>query len=99
MGPPDASLGVVVLAAGRGTRMRSERAKVLHTIAGKALVLWVLDAALELAPERIAVVVGQDADEVRDVCERHLRSRALDHASRTAVAYPPQREQRGTGDA
>ncbi len=96
---PVASLGVIVLAAGRGTRMRSERAKVLHTIAGKALVLWVLDVAFELAPERVAVVVGQDADEVRDVCERHLRSRALDPAPRTAVVYPLQREQHGTGDA
>ncbi len=95
---PVASLGVIVLAAGRGTRMRSERAKVLHTIAGKALVLWVLDAARELAPERIAVVVGPDADDVREVCQRHLRQRALD-APGAEATYPLQREQRGTGDA
>jgi bifunctional UDP-N-acetylglucosamine pyrophosphorylase/glucosamine-1-phosphate N-acetyltransferase len=97
---PVASLGVIVLAAGRGTRMRSERAKVLHTVAGKALVLWVLDAALDLAPERVAVVVGHDAAEVREVCGRHLRMRAVDgKPSATATGYPLQREQRGTGDA
>src|SRR6185369_741736 len=95
MESPDASLGVVVLAAGRGTRMRSERAKVVHTIAGKALVLWVVDAALELAPARLAVVVGHDADEVRSICERHLAG----CSSRTAVSFPLQRRQNGTGDA
>src|SRR5438552_13306336 len=94
---PVAPLGALVLAAGRGTRMRSERAKVLHTIAGKALVLWVLDAALELAPERIAVVVGQDADDVRRICERHLTLR--DSTPHAKISYPLQREQRGTGDA
>lgn len=94
MGTPDGSLGVVILAAGRGTRMRSERAKVVHTIAGKALVLWVLDAALELAPSRVAVVVGHEADEVRGICERHLTSRPG-----ADVGFPLQSEQRGTGDA
>jgi bifunctional UDP-N-acetylglucosamine pyrophosphorylase/glucosamine-1-phosphate N-acetyltransferase len=89
------NLAVIVLAAGRGTRMRSERAKVLHTIAGKPLVLWVLDAALALDPERIAVVVGHEAEEVRGVCERHLGARG----GGTRVAYPLQTEQRGTGDA
>jgi bifunctional UDP-N-acetylglucosamine pyrophosphorylase/glucosamine-1-phosphate N-acetyltransferase len=88
------SLGVVILAAGRGTRMRSERAKVLHTIAGKALVLWVLDAALELAPRRVAVVVGHEAAAVRALCEAHLRGREA-----AAVAFPLQAKQRGTGDA
>lgn len=90
------NLGIVVLAAGRGTRMRSERAKVLHTIAGKPLVLWVLDAALALGPSRVAVVVGHEADEVRRVCERHLTMRG---AAGTRVSYPIQTEQRGTGDA
>jgi bifunctional UDP-N-acetylglucosamine pyrophosphorylase/glucosamine-1-phosphate N-acetyltransferase len=90
------NLAVVVLAAGRGTRMRSERAKVLHTIAGKPLVLWVLDAALALGPGRVAVVVGHEADEVRRVCERHLTARDTGGAR---LAYPLQTEQRGTGDA
>lgn len=94
MDTPDGSLGVVILAAGRGTRMRSERAKVVHTIAGKALVLWVLDTALELAPARVAVVVGHEAQEVRGICQRRLVSRpGVD------VVFPLQSEQHGTGDA
>jgi bifunctional UDP-N-acetylglucosamine pyrophosphorylase/glucosamine-1-phosphate N-acetyltransferase len=99
MDSPVASLGAILLAAGRGTRMRSERAKVLHTVAGKALVLWVLDAALELDPARVAVVVGHEADDVRDVCERHLRTRALAGSTPAEIVYPLQRQRHGTGDA
>jgi len=51
---PVAPLGAIVLAAGRGTRMRSERAKGAAHHRRQALVLWVIDAALELAPERVA---------------------------------------------
>jgi bifunctional UDP-N-acetylglucosamine pyrophosphorylase/glucosamine-1-phosphate N-acetyltransferase len=88
-------LGIVVLAAGRGTRMRSERAKVLHTIAGKPFILSVLDTALALRPDRLAVVVGHEADEVERVCRRHLEGRKVT----ATVTYPRQVEQRGTGDA
>ena len=88
-------MGVVILAAGRGTRMRSERAKVLHTVAGKPLVAFVLDAALALEPACVAVVVGHDAAEAERVCAAHVARRATG----VAVRYPLQREQRGTGDA
>jgi bifunctional UDP-N-acetylglucosamine pyrophosphorylase/glucosamine-1-phosphate N-acetyltransferase len=88
-------LGVVILAAGRGTRMRSERAKVLHTIAGKPFVISVLDTALALAPERVAVVVGHEAETVRRVCAEHVARRA----GGVPVLYAEQRQQRGTGDA
>jgi bifunctional UDP-N-acetylglucosamine pyrophosphorylase/glucosamine-1-phosphate N-acetyltransferase len=80
--------------------MRSDRAKVLHTIAGKPLVLWVLDAALELAPSRVVVVVGHEADKVRAVCERHTG--VHDDASGAPTpqfSYPVQVEQHGTGHA
>jgi len=89
------SVAVVILAAGRGTRMRSERAKVLHTIAGKAFVLSVLDAGMALGPTRIAVVVGHEAAEVQRVCVEHLMRRGVD----IPVAFPLQVDQRGTGDA
>jgi bifunctional UDP-N-acetylglucosamine pyrophosphorylase / glucosamine-1-phosphate N-acetyltransferase len=88
-------LGIVILAAGRGTRMRSDRAKVLHGIAGKPFVLSVLDTALALAPDRIAVVVGHDAAEVERVCREYLTR----HGVSVDVDYPRQVEQRGTGDA
>ncbi len=83
-----ASWGVVVLAAGQGTRMRSRRPKVLHELAGRPLVDHVVDLALTCAPARaVTVVVGHGADEVR----RHLERRG--------VATVLQEPQLGTGDA
>ncbi|GMQ93725.1 MAG: bifunctional UDP-N-acetylglucosamine diphosphorylase/glucosamine-1-phosphate N-acetyltransferase GlmU [Acidimicrobiia bacterium] len=58
------SVGVIVLAAGKGTRMRADTAKVLHTAAGRTLLDWVLQAAGSLDPDEIAVVVGYQADAV-----------------------------------
>ena len=54
-------LEVIVLAAGRGTRMKSELPKVLHPIGGKPMVVCVLDTARQLGAERIHVVVGHGA--------------------------------------
>jgi bifunctional UDP-N-acetylglucosamine pyrophosphorylase/glucosamine-1-phosphate N-acetyltransferase len=55
----------VVLAAGKGTRMRSQVPKVLHHAAGRPLLAWVLDAARAAGCRRILVVVGHGAEEVR----------------------------------
>jgi bifunctional UDP-N-acetylglucosamine pyrophosphorylase/glucosamine-1-phosphate N-acetyltransferase len=81
-------LTVVILAAGLGTRMKSRKAKVLHRAGGKALVQHVVDTALELTTaDRIYVVVGHQADEVRK-------------AVTTPVAgFIEQKEQKGTGHA
>ena len=54
----------IVLAAGEGTRMRSAKPKVLHEIGGRTLLAHVLDAALEVGGNDIAVVVGPDHDAV-----------------------------------
>ena len=79
---------VVILATGLGTRMKSRRAKVLHCAGGKPLVEHVVSTALSLAPaERIFVVVGYQADEVR-------RS-----VSTPGIGFIEQAEQRGTGHA
>src|SRR5438046_2481758 len=51
-------LDVVILAAGKGKRMRSDLPKVLHPLAGRALLAHVLDAARALAPRRVVVVVA-----------------------------------------
>ena len=59
-------LAVVVLAAGLGRRMRSARAKVLHEVAGRPMVLHVLEAAAKLDPSRSLVVVGHQADDVSE---------------------------------
>lgn len=61
------SVSVVILAAGMGTRMRTGRAKALHTVAGMTLVGWALSEATSLDPEAICVVVGHEADNVASV--------------------------------
>jgi bifunctional UDP-N-acetylglucosamine pyrophosphorylase/glucosamine-1-phosphate N-acetyltransferase len=79
---------VVILAAGQGTRMKSRVAKVLHRAGGKPLVRHAIDAALEIAPpERVFVVVGYQAEQVRAEAEA------------AGVQSIHQAEQMGTGHA
>jgi len=59
-------LHVVVLAAGKGTRMRSALPKVLHRAAGLPLIEWVVRAARAMRPQTITVVLGHEADQVRE---------------------------------
>ena len=59
-------LSIVVLAAGKGTRMRSSLPKVLHRVAGKAMIQHVLDAARPLQPAKAVVVVGPDMPAVAE---------------------------------
>ena len=75
-----------VLAAGKGTRMRSNRAKVLHTICGVPMVNYVIAALEPVGPEKTLVIVGHQADEVRAVLP-------------PGVVSVLQEEQNGTGDA
>src|SRR2546430_17491271 len=83
-------LGAVVLAAGLGTRMRSARAKVLHGLGGRPLVRYPLDALATLAPDRVALVVGHQADAVQG---------AAAGATLADLRVVVQPEQRGTGHA
>ena len=55
-----------VMAAGKGTRMRSETIKVLHPMLGRALLDWVIEGALEVGVRGVTVIVGHDADHVRE---------------------------------
>ena len=59
-------LHVVILAAGKGTRMKSARPKVLHQVAGRALIDRVLDSAAALQPASTTLVLGHGADQVRE---------------------------------
>jgi bifunctional UDP-N-acetylglucosamine pyrophosphorylase/glucosamine-1-phosphate N-acetyltransferase len=77
---------VIVLAAGQGTRMKSSRAKILHEICGVPMLAHVLRNAQALAPSRLLVVVGKDADQVE-----------ADFAGEAEFVL--QREQLGTGHA
>lgn len=88
-------LGVVVMAAGRGTRMRSEQAKVLHRIVGRPMIRYALDAARAVAGHSVAVVVGHQAAQVRTVLESAL----AEQASGAAVHIVEQVQQLGTGHA
>ncbi|MCW4150886.1 bifunctional UDP-N-acetylglucosamine diphosphorylase/glucosamine-1-phosphate N-acetyltransferase GlmU [Halomonas sp. 18H] len=80
-------LDIVILAAGKGTRMRSQIPKVLHTLAGKPMVQHVLDTAAGLCPSRIHVVIGHGADQLREAL--------VDYP----VTFAVQAEQKGTGHA
>ena len=57
-------LNIVILAAGKGTRMYSEKPKVLHALAGKPLVQHVLDCAISLQPQQVCVVYGHGGEAV-----------------------------------
>lgn len=94
------SFSAVVLAAGRGTRMRSARPKVLHPVAGSPMVAHVLDAVasaaddLGAAPVDIAIVVGHRAADVRTAVERHVRARedGQDSTQDSSQESPPDEE-------
>lgn len=82
------SLGVVILAAGQGKRMKSALPKVLHAVAGRPMLARVIDAAKSLAPDNITVVYGHGGDIVRDA-----------FASDTTLTWAHQEPQLGTGHA
>jgi bifunctional UDP-N-acetylglucosamine pyrophosphorylase/glucosamine-1-phosphate N-acetyltransferase len=81
------------MAAGLGTRMKSDVAKVLHRLDGRPLISHVCRSALALNPRKIVVIVGHQADEVRAIVEDEFASNI------ERIAFVHQREQRGTGDA
>ncbi|MBU41516.1 MAG: bifunctional N-acetylglucosamine-1-phosphate uridyltransferase/glucosamine-1-phosphate acetyltransferase, partial [Marinobacter sp.] len=80
-------LHVVILAAGQGSRMKSSLPKVLHPVAGKAMLHHVVDTAKQLGAEKIHTVIGHGADQVRASLEDD------------SVNWVLQTEQLGTGHA
>jgi len=87
-------LGVLILAAGEGTRMRSKLPKVLHELAGKPLLSHVIDTARDFSPDEITVVYGHGGDRVRELldaddldwCEQTQRL-GTGHAVMQALPY------------
>ena len=55
----------IILAAGEGTRMKSNHCKVSHKILGKPMVQWIVDATIKAGCSRVVVVIGSHADEMR----------------------------------
>jgi bifunctional UDP-N-acetylglucosamine pyrophosphorylase/glucosamine-1-phosphate N-acetyltransferase len=81
-------LAIVIMAAGKGTRLKSKRPKVLHEIGGKPLLAHVIAAAAQIVPpEDIFVVVGHEAERVKSA------------VAATGVQFVLQSEQKGTGHA
>src|SRR5690348_3864289 len=60
----DSDYAVVVLAAGAGTRMRSDIPKMLHSLAGRSMLAHALHAIAKISPQHLVVVVGKDRDQV-----------------------------------
>jgi len=83
-----AGFAIVILAAGKGTRLKSRHPKVLHQIAGKTLLAHVVAAASRIVrPEEIFAIIGHEADQVRAALQS------------TGIEFVEQKEQRGTGHA
>ena len=81
-------IAVIILAAGLGTRMKSDKAKVLHTILGRAMVLHVVETARKIAGKNIVVVIGYQAQQVRKIVSDCYQTR-----------FALQEQQLGTGHA
>ncbi len=78
-------LAIIILAAGKGSRMRSAKPKVMHKVAGRPMINWLIETAECLAPERIIVVTAPNMDDVQDAVAPHQ--------------CMIQKQQNGTGDA
>jgi bifunctional UDP-N-acetylglucosamine pyrophosphorylase / glucosamine-1-phosphate N-acetyltransferase len=79
---------IVIMAAGKGTRLKSKRPKVLHEVGGKPLIRHVVDAARQIVPpEDVYVIVGHESGLVKD------------SVAKLGVQFVEQAEQRGTGHA
>lgn len=78
---------IVILAAGKSTRFKSERSKLIHLLAGRPLGDYVVSSALAAGPETVLMIVGHNAASVRDVL------------ARPGLKFVEQKQQRGTGHA
>jgi bifunctional UDP-N-acetylglucosamine pyrophosphorylase/glucosamine-1-phosphate N-acetyltransferase len=78
-------LAAIILAAGKGTRMKSDRAKVLHELGGVPMICYVVETAMAVVDE-VVVVIGHQAEAVREVLRGY-----------PSVRFAVQEEQLGTG--
>ena len=81
----------IILAAGEGTRMKSNHCKVSHKILGKPMVQWIVDATIKAGCSRVVVVIGSHADEMRALIDGAYANSA------TKVECVEQTERLGTG--
>ena len=81
-------VGIIILAAGKGTRMKSDMPKVLHKVAGKSMVMHVIETAKKITLDNIHVVIGHKSQDVKDEINKYCK-----------VNYVEQKQLIGTGDA
>ncbi len=81
-------LAIIVLAAGKGTRMKSDKAKVLHQVAGMSMISRVVSCAVQIASADVHVVVGHQAQQVKDEVRQTYH-----------ITFAHQAQLLGTGDA
>lgn len=79
---------IVILAAGLGKRMKSGKAKVLHEILGKSMIMYVVETANRIAGNNVVLVIGNQADKVREMVSESAE-----------VIFALQKDQLGTGHA
>jgi len=97
-----AALNVVIMAAGKGTRMKSKLPKVLHRLAGRALVQHVLDTVASMGARSVVMITGHGAIEVEAACAYPTMSAAQFSAERginSGLKFVRQEPQLGTGHA
>src|SRR5579885_3798983 len=86
--PNPPRIAVAIMAAGKGTRLKSKHPKVLHKVGGKPLLAHVIAAATKIVPPQdVYAIIGHEADRVREA------------VADTGVNFVLQNEQRGTGHA
>jgi bifunctional UDP-N-acetylglucosamine pyrophosphorylase / glucosamine-1-phosphate N-acetyltransferase len=88
------NIDIVIMAAGKGTRMKSKQPKVLHKLAGRALLHHVVDTAAQLQPHNVVVVTGHGATDVIAACAMYTRA-----GSGFDLNFVTQEPQLGTGHA
>ena len=81
-------LGIIVLAAGKGTRMKSNKPKVLYTINKKSIISYILNCVKKIIQENIIVVIGYEAEKVKREISKKFK-----------VVFALQKQLLGTGDA
>ncbi len=81
-------IAIIILAAGLGKRMKSDKAKVLHEVLGVPMILHIARTAIAVAGKNIVIVVGHQADKIKQIISQKYK-----------VTFAFQEEQKGTGHA
>lgn len=104
---PNKPLAAIILAAGKGTRMDSDLPKVLHRVAGKPMVQWVIDAVKDAGADRVILVIGHGAQLVKETISAETPGETSGETpgetsgeiTGVGIEFVLQEPQRGTGHA